>query len=102
MFKHIIALNSPISTYIYIDLGGMKSDSPEWIAASGKKPFKLDASTQTGTRGLPLVVAIQYLFFNIREKRRCYIHRERERGRRSNKFYIAAVLICIIYTHIHT
>mmetsp|Transcript_10206 Transcript_10206/g.13358 ORF Transcript_10206/g.13358 Transcript_10206/m.13358 type:complete len:275 (-) Transcript_10206:105-929(-) len=42
-----------------LNAGGVKSDSPEWMEWGGKKARRPQASTQTGTRGFPEVVAIQ-------------------------------------------
>mmetsp|Transcript_44076 Transcript_44076/g.70772 ORF Transcript_44076/g.70772 Transcript_44076/m.70772 type:complete len:203 (-) Transcript_44076:350-958(-) len=39
--------------------GGSKSLSPEWIISGGKKASNPQEMTDTGTRGLPLVVAIE-------------------------------------------
>mmetsp|Transcript_14280 Transcript_14280/g.61179 ORF Transcript_14280/g.61179 Transcript_14280/m.61179 type:complete len:224 (-) Transcript_14280:66-737(-) len=42
-----------------LNLGGSKSDSPEWMVSGGKYSSNLHATTETGTRGLPLVVAME-------------------------------------------
>jgi len=64
-----------------IYLGGVKSDSPLWILAAGKKGRRPHLSTQTGTRGLPDVVAIAWSKMRRdkhhtkkkRERRRCHV-----------------------------
>ena len=53
-----------------LNLGGSKSLSPEWIASGGKYASKSHATTETGTRGFPLVVAMENGVFAARSDAR--------------------------------